>query len=706
MGVTFPSRATCLSWAVALLIAVIFAAIGGVPSAFADNTFSGPLVSGYSADPDVVYYNGYYYMLYNQGIDSAVTIRKATSLGLLASSPNITVYTADSQTQGLIGYGGFFFHYNSHWYIYDNEFSVSPNRAFVLESSGDDPTGPYSFAGDLAGPGPGNNSYVNDAVNVGGQLYSIQTADSPSGHGLYIAKMSNPTTVSSSFTLISDPTNAWECGGGTCIDEGGSIVVRNGTVFDIFSAGVYLSADYCVGLLTASASADLTQASAWTKSSGCVFSRNNATGEYGPGSMTWFTSPDGSQNWVAYHVKTTTGATGSDRQITAKQVTWDGSGNPVFGSPIALGTAITLPSGDPGSGASTYQAENGTVTDAQIRSSSSASGGEYVGGIDNSDSSVAFTVNAATSGTYAINVFYANGWSSAGTHNLSVNGGSPIVVNYPVTGQWGSFSSSQYVTVTVNLNAGSNTLTFSHATNYAELDAITVNTGSGGSFTQVPGGLIDVSVGSDGTVVGVAPDDRVWEYTGVGSLPWTEITGKSITRVAVRSANDIWGLASDGSIWRYTGTWNQIAGGAVDIAAGADGSVWATASSGGTWQWTGGTSSTNWPTNWSLVTGSAPGGNSLLVEASGKSSSDLWGVASNGNIWHYDGSSWTQISGTLTWVSEGSDGTVYGVNSAGQTWKYNGSGWTQVNMSLTQISVGTATNIWGVDNQTQIWKTG
>jgi len=562
--------------AVIVTFTVIAMATSLSASATTATTFSAPLQPGYSADPDIVYYGGYYYELYNQGIDNAITIRKATSLDLLANAGNTTIYTADSNTGNDIGWGGFFFHYNSRWYLYDNEFSSSPNRAFVLQSSGDDPGGPYSFKAQLAGPGSGNLSYVNNAFVNGSQLYSIQTAPSPSGHGLYIATMSDPWTVSSSFTLISDPTNSWENG----IDEGGSIRIRNSKIYDIFSAGSFTSASYCVGMLTASTSANLLNASSWTKSSGCVFSSNSSVSAYGPGSMTWFTSPDGTQDWVAYHAKISSAysSTGFDRQISAEQVTWDGSGNPVFGSPAGFCVAVNLPSGDPG-----------------------------------------YTVGS-------------------------------------------------------------------------------------GPIQCVPGGLVNISVGSDGTVVGVAWDNRVWKYTGTGSLPWSEITGKSLTRVAVRSANDIWGLASDTSIWRYTGSWNQIAGGGVDVAAGADGSVWATAS-GGTYKWTGGTSTTDWTVNWTLVPGSAPGGTALLVQASGKSSSDLWGVASNGNVWHYDGSSWTQISGSLTWVSEGSDGTTYGVDSSNNTWRYTGSGWTQGSGPWTQISVETSTNIWGLDSHDNIWRT-
>src|SRR5258706_202248 len=102
----------------ALAIVVLFSLAGisltpASPAAANTTTFTGPLQPGYSADPDVVYYNGNYYELYNQGIDSAITIREATSLGLLAGAPNTTVYTADSQTGGNIGWGGFCFHYNN-----------------------------------------------------------------------------------------------------------------------------------------------------------------------------------------------------------------------------------------------------------------------------------------------------------------------------------------------------------------------------------------------------------------------------------------------------------------------------------------------------------------------------------------------------------------------------------------------------------------
>lgn len=124
----------------------------------------------------------------------------------------------------------------------------------------------------------------------------------------------------------------------------------------------------------------------------------------------------------------------------------------------------------------------------------------------------------------------------------------------------------------------------------------------------------NVSVGADGTVIGVTPDGRVFRYTGTDPQARTEIPGKLLTRAAVQSANDIWGRAPDGTIWRYTGGgWAQIAGNGIDIAAGSDGTVWRTDAT-GTYKWTGQTSTTDPAVNWALVPGSSLNGIARLVE--------------------------------------------------------------------------------------------
>jgi len=130
-----------------------------------------------------------------------------------------------------------------------------------------------------------------------------------------------------------------------------------------------------------------------------------------------------------------------------------------------------------------YEAENNTVVNAQTRSSSSASNGYYVGGIDNntdmrSDSFVDFTVNVPTARSYTMTIRYANGTGASSTHGLAYNGGAWSTVSYPPTSGWGQFATT---TVTVNLKAGYNVIRlakgspgFAGGTGYAELDSITL----------------------------------------------------------------------------------------------------------------------------------------------------------------------------------------------------------------------------------------
>jgi hypothetical protein len=131
-----------------------------------------------------------------------------------------------------------------------------------------------------------------------------------------------------------------------------------------------------------------------------------------------------------------------------------------------------------------YEAENATIVNAASLSASSASNGGYVGRIDGSsnarnDSFVDFLTNVPTAGTYTLSVRYANGGTATATQGLAYNGGAWGSLSYPVTGAWGSFTST--VTTTVTLNAGYNMIRlakgspgYGGGTGYAEIDYIQV----------------------------------------------------------------------------------------------------------------------------------------------------------------------------------------------------------------------------------------
>jgi Carbohydrate binding module (family 35) len=147
---------------------------------------------------------------------------------------------------------------------------------------------------------------------------------------------------------------------------------------------------------------------------------------------------------------------------------------------------ITPAAGPATSYQQTYEAENATVVNSEIESSSSASNGYFVGNIngsgdERSDSFVDFLVNVPSAGRYSMSIRYANGGATASTQGLAYDGGAWSTVSYPPTGGWGSFGS---VSTSVTLSAGSNVIrlakgspNFAGGTGYAELDSITVVAG-------------------------------------------------------------------------------------------------------------------------------------------------------------------------------------------------------------------------------------
>lgn len=122
-----------------------------------------------------------------------------------------------------------------------------------------------------------------------------------------------------------------------------------------------------------------------------------------------------------------------------------------------------------------YEAEDGWLNDVNIRESASASGGSYVGQIDDEFAFVEFTgVWVETSAYYNIQVYYSNGGQLDATMSVRINNIHRYVATFPDTGHWGYFSQQNYITLEVYLLRGNNVLVFQHRTNFVELDKISI----------------------------------------------------------------------------------------------------------------------------------------------------------------------------------------------------------------------------------------
>jgi len=457
----------------ALLVAVL--CLVGVSSADAA-TFYNPIVSA-GQDPSVIQYNGYYYLAQSINSDTALAVTKSKTLTGLAGGTQVTVWNHPASTGAMCCevWAPELVFLNNKFYIYftADDGNNANHRMYVLESNSLDPQGSYTLKGKIAAP-TDNWAIDGTVLQLGTSLYFVWSGWAGTTNvqqNLYIAPMSNPYTISGERVLISSPTNAWETlGAPPSINEGPEVLQRNGKIFIVYSASGSWTDDYCLGMLTASATANPMLGSSWTKSSGCVFSK--AATAYGPGHNSFTQSADGTEDWLVYHADEASGGGWSGRSIRAQRFTWNADGSPNFGTPAGTGTALTVPSGEP-LGSNRYEAEYGTISDAAVRTAAGgASNGQVVGHIDYADSWVEFPrIYAPSAGTYAVTARFANGMTGTSTHNVSVNGGTPTAINYPVT-QWDNWTSA---TVNLNLRAGDNVVRFAKGTSYAELDYIELN---------------------------------------------------------------------------------------------------------------------------------------------------------------------------------------------------------------------------------------
>jgi GH43 family beta-xylosidase len=267
------------------------------------------------------------------------------------------------------------------WYIYvaADDGNNANHRMYVLESTGSDAQGGYISRGRIAAP---TDRWAIDGTVLqrGASLYFLWSGWAGAVNAqqnLYIAPMSNPWTISGERVLLSEPTQIWERRGGDgvnwpYINEGPQVLQRNGKVFLVYSASGSWTDDYCLGMLTASDSANLLLRSSWTKSSGCVFSR--AAAAYGPGHNSFTTSPDFAEDWHVYHANTSAGSGWGGRSLRIQKITWSTGGDPVFGTPVAADAPLAGPSGE------RYEAENAVINRASARAACcGASNGEAVG---------------------------------------------------------------------------------------------------------------------------------------------------------------------------------------------------------------------------------------------------------------------------------------------------------------------------------------
>jgi GH43 family beta-xylosidase len=357
-----PPRKPVTAVVVTLLLMIAHLAWPGAAQASPAVQYTNPLAAQ-RADPHIYRHtDGYYYFTATVPEYDRIVLRRATTIQGLASAPETVIWRKHATGEmGAHIWAPEIHFINGKWYVYfaagraDDVWRI---RMYVLESSSANPlTGSWTERGRIATPW---DTFSLDATTfvANGVRYLLWAQQEPgiaTNSNLYIARMgANPWTITGATTRLTVPTLAWETRGYK-VAEGPSVLQRNGRLFLTYSASA-TDANYCLGLLTASASADPLQASSWTKSPNPVFASSAATSQYGPGHNSFTTSEDGQSDILVYHDRNYRDISGDplndpNRRTRVQKVYWRADGTPDFGIPVPDGvTPVRLMSYDtPGS---------------------------------------------------------------------------------------------------------------------------------------------------------------------------------------------------------------------------------------------------------------------------------------------------------------------------------------------------------------------
>jgi GH43 family beta-xylosidase len=307
-------------------------------------TFRNPIDDS-GPDPWMTYYDGNYYLAATTWGDpwTGLTMRKAPTIAGLKAAAPLRVWQDWTPDRCCNFWAPEFFLLDgpngARWYGY---FAGGPQgccdqqRIQVVESAGADP-----FKGRLA---DSMDRPIDPSVlRLNRSLYLLFAARAGPEQRLYIAPLDNPWTLAGEPAQLSAPSYGWEQVG-RGVNQGPVALQHDGKTFVVYSASYCGSPAYALGMLTY-LGGDPLRAGSWMKSAAPVFAGTN--GVFSPGHNTFFKSPDGSEDWIAYHASdSASGACDMNRSPRIQKLTWNGDGTPNFGSPVPLETDLVVPAGE------------------------------------------------------------------------------------------------------------------------------------------------------------------------------------------------------------------------------------------------------------------------------------------------------------------------------------------------------------------------
>lgn len=314
-------------------------------------TFKNPLLTS-GPDPWVFQKDTNYYYTHTTG--NKLVLYKTNKMSNLGKAAPKTIWSPPSSTAYSENIWAPEIHrINNKWYMYfaADDGNNKNHRIYVIENPSEDPlNGTWTFKGKVADK---TNKWAIDAtiLDYKSQLYMLWSGwegDVNIQQDIFIAKMSDPMTISSERVKISSPTYNWEKVGSPLVNEGPQVLQNpTGDLFITFSASGCWTDAYSLGLLRLKKDGDPMNAAHWTKTSTPVFSTVAGNNAYAPGHNGFFKSRDGSEDWMIYHANSSLNqGCGNARSPRMQEFTWNPDGSPKFGEPVKTYVDIKKPSGE------------------------------------------------------------------------------------------------------------------------------------------------------------------------------------------------------------------------------------------------------------------------------------------------------------------------------------------------------------------------
>ena len=260
-------------------------------------------------------------------------------------------------------------------------------------------------------------------------------------------------------------------------------------------------------------------------------------------------------------------------------------------------------------------------------------------------------------------------------------------------------SPAQSVTLT---NHGSDTLTIaslSSGGNFAETSTCGASLVAGASCT-ISVTFVPVAPGTQTGVITIVDTMGTQSIALSGSAQGLERIAGNAMQVRVGGDGSTWVINASQQIFSYdsqTQSWIELPGRLRQLSVGADGEVWGINAAGQIYRYDRAIN------HWDQITGA-------LAQISVGYTGEVWGVNQAGQIYRYDPASlnWDCIPGSARQVAVGPDGSVWVINSSNGVYHFNQreQNWESFgSVSLTQIAVGYGGIVWGVNAGTgQIYR--